>query len=492
MLKTVTSIAFILASTSATAQTETDAAGPVVKITGSKPTPTGESPRVFAAKQSALRGTLAFKCGMDSEYFSEYDETEMLVQQMETAQIIGEIEEPGVAPPLGHARRFSGNAPLGDVSNMQESSSIPGVGTRSNLGPCNDNDRKVAAAREYIIRKDKTYDAALTALEAKDYQQAAPLLLTAYDKIGYPEAAVLLAKLNLNGLGMPRDTKAALSWLDKATLVRYDQGRDTLRFNPKNPEAVNGRTEAAVLLAKLYMDGADGVKKDAAAARKWYGNAAEWGYVPALNTLGLASRDGSLGAKDLKQALAYFKEAAEAGYAPAQFNLATLYAVGGDGVPQDHALARAWYAQAGQSGHARALYALARAYDLGEGIPADQAKAIIYYKAAALKGEPDALHALALYFYEGEQVKKNPDTARKLLTEAAMRGQREAMFNLAVMLSNGEGGNKNLGMAYVWFSLAKSSGHQRAAQALAEVDKEMSPQDHAAADAILKPRKGGG
>nr|WP_315252701.1 SEL1-like repeat protein [uncultured Duganella sp.] len=491
MLKPVIGVALILVLTSAGAQTETDA-GPVVKITGTKPTPTGETPRVFAAKQSALRGTLAFKCGMDSAYFSEYDETDMMVQQMEVAQIPGEIGEPMAAAPIAYSRRFSGSAPLGDVSNMQESSSIPGVGTTSNLGPCNDNDRKVASAREYIIRKDKSFDAALTALDAKDYQQAAALLLSAYDKIGYPEAAVLLAKLSLNGLGMPRNAKDALDWLDKATMVRYDQGRETLRFNPKTPEALNGRIEAALLLAKLNLDGTDGLKKDPKAARKWYVNAAEWGYVPALNMLGLASRDGSLGAKNIKQALDYFKEAAEAGYAPAQFNLAALYAVGGDGMPQDQALARAWYAQAGQSGHARALYTLGRIYDLGEGTPADQAKAIVYYKAAALKSDPDALHALALYFYEGDQVAKNLDTARKLLTEAAMRGQREAMFNLAVMLSSGEGGPKDLGMAYVWFSLAKTSGHQRAGQALAELDKEMSPQDHATADAILKPRKSGG
>lgn len=451
MFKTAVGVTLVIALNCAGAQSPPDAdAAQVVRITGARQTPTGESARVYAAKQSALKGTLAFKCALDSVYASPQDDAELAIQQRQ-ALTPGEVGDAGAPMPLSNPRKFSGSAPDNDVVNMAESSSIPGVGTGDTMGPCDVADRKSASARESIIRHDKIFAEALAALDARDYDKAAALLQAAYKKIAYPEAAVLLAKLSLSGQGMPRDTDKALDWLNRAAVGRFDAGRVRMHFNPKDPEAFNGMIEGALLLARLHMAGTDGVNQDTAEARKWYAKAAELGYVPALHALGLASQAGVGGSRDIVQARAYFQEAADEGYVPSQ-------------------------------------YALARLYDLGDGVPPDQAKAFAYYKAAALKGHPDALSALALYFYEGEQVPKNLATARQLLNQAAMRGQSEAMFNLAVMSANGEGGSKDLGMAYVWFSLAKASGHQRAGLALDGISKNMSPQDHATADAILKPR----
>ncbi|MRW93797.1 hypothetical protein GJ699_27755 [Duganella sp. FT80W] len=479
MFKPTAGIALMFTLAAANAQAP-DPNAPVVTIT--RQTPTGESPRVFAAKQTALRGSLASKCGLDSVYFTPDDDTDLAIRERMESTVAGEVSDPNVPMPLTRPRKFSGNAPDNDVANTAESSSIPGVGTESTMGPCDVNDRKAAAARESIIRNDKSFADAVAALDAKDYTKAAALLQTAYKKIAYPEAAVLLAKLSLNGQGMPRDTDKALDWLNRAAVGRFDAGRYPTHFNPKDPEAANGMIEGALMLARLYTEGSDGVKKDPAEARKWYLRAAELGSVPALHALGLAS------GKDIKQARAYFQQAADEGYAPAQYSLGRLYYQGGDGIQQDYALARNWYARAAQSGHAGALYALARMYDLGEGVKVDQAKAYTYYKAAALKADPAAQSALALYYYQGEQVPKNLSTARQLFTEAAMRGDSEAMFNLAVMSAQGEGGDKDLGMAYVWFSLAKANGHERAGQALEGIAKRMSAQDQATADAILKQR----
>ncbi|MGV7207958.1 tetratricopeptide repeat protein [Oxalobacteraceae bacterium A2-2] len=492
MFKSSVSLAlmFTLAPAGAqTAPTEAEAASQVVRITGAKQTPTGESARVYAAKQSALKGTLAIKCGLDSDYLSDDDAVDASLQQREDAVVAGEIADPTGPRPLNKPRKFSGSAPVNDVVNMDESSSITGtVGSSGGMGPCSDGDRKSASAREYIIRKDKTFAEAVAAYEAKDYPRAATLLQAAYRKIAYPEAAVLLGKMSLEGQGLPRDTAKALDWFDRAAVGRFDAGRQPLRFNPKDPEAFNGMIEGALMLARIHLSGVAGVKKDPAEGRKWYAKAAELGYVPALNALGLASQKGIGGPRDLKQAQAYFKEAAERGYAPAQYNLAQLYYAGSDTIPRDYAQARTWYANAAVAGHSGALYALARMVDLGQGGPSDQKKAFAYYKEAALRGEPGAQSALALYYYEGEQVPKDLAIARKLFTEAAMRGQTEAMFNLAVMSTNGEGGARDLGMAYVWFSLAKANGHQKAAQAMDDVAHDMSSQDRATADAILKPR----
>ena len=497
MLKPLVSIAILFTLAPAGAQTpavapEPAAAGQVVKITGVKSTPTGESAKVFAAKRRVLRGTLAQKCALDSVYFSAQDDMDTYIEQLEEMQEPGEISETGTPMPSPTLQKFNGNAPYGDASNVIDSSSITGAASTNAVGPCGIGDRRFASGRERIIRNDKSFAEALAQLDAGEYAKAAASLEVAYSKIGYPEAAVLLARLSLNGQGMPRSTDKALYWLDRAAGQRFDARRDTLRFNPKEPEAYNGMIEAALLLAKIHLQGIGGIKKDPLAARKWYGKAADFGFVPALNTLGLAAQAGVGGPKDIKQARSWFRKAAEEGYVPAQFNLARLYYAGGDGVARDYEQAGAWFAQAAKSGHARSLYAMARMYDLGEGVPANQAKAIVYYKEAALKLVPEAQNALATYFYTGEQVPKNLATARQLFNQAAMNGEPEGMFNLAAMLVNGEGGDKDLGMAYVWFSLARASGLERAGLALSQVEPKLSAQDRAKADAILKPSAGAG
>ncbi|MGH8855605.1 MAG: SEL1-like repeat protein, partial [Telluria sp.] len=481
MLKPFAGIAILLTLSSAAAQApvaapESAAPGQVVEVKAAR-TPTGESKRVFAAKRRVLKGTLAQKCALDSAYFSQQDDEDTYLEQLEQVQEPGEISETGTPMPSPTLQKFNGNAPYGDVSNVVDSSSLTGAASSNAVGPCGIGDRKAAAGREHIIRKDRSFADALAHLDAREYDKAAAQLEIAYSKIGYPEAAVLLAKLSLEGLGVPRSTDKALYWLDRAAGERFDARRDALRFNPKDPDASNGMIDAALLLARLHQHGAGGVKKAPALARKWYGKAADFGFVPALNTLGLASQAGVGGPKDLKGARAYFQKAAEEGYIPAQFNLARLYYAGGDGVAQDHRQAGAWFSQAAKGGHARSLYAMARMYDLGEGVASDQAKAIVYYKEAALKLVPEAQGALASYFYTGEQVPKNLATARKLFNQAAIGGESDAMFNLAVMLVNGEGGDKDLGMAYVWFSLARASGVERAGQAIAEIDNNLSPQD---------------
>lgn len=492
MYNTLLSITLIamplsVAAQSGAADQDAQPAGQVVQVIGARPTPTGESARVFAAKRRALRGTLAQKCALDSQYLTAQDDEDTYIEQLEQGQPVEEMGETGQPMTSPKLEKYNGKAPYGDASNMVDASSVGGTASSYRLGPCDVGDRRFAAGRESIISNDKSFAEALASLDAKQYEKAAAQLEVAYSKIGYPEAAVLLAKLSMDGLGVPRSTDKALYWLDRAVGARFDPSRDTLRFDPKAPDASNGMIDAALMLARIYLHGIGGVKKDPVAARKWYAKAAEFGSVPAMNTLGLSSQAGVGTPRDLKQARAYFRKAAEEGHVPAQFNLARLYLSGGEGVPPDVAQALAWFAQAGKSGHARSLYALARIYDLGEGVPADQKKAIVYYKEAALKQVPEAQSALATYFYTGEQVPKNLATARQLFNQAAMQGEAEAMFNLAAMLVKGEGGDRDPGMAYVWLSLARDSGFERAAPAVSQVEAILSPGDRARADAILKP-----
>jgi TPR repeat protein len=132
-------------------------------------------------------------------------------------------------------------------------------------------------------------------------------------------------------------------------------------------------------------------------------------------------------------------------------------------------------------------------YDLGEGVAPDPKRALVYYKEAAVKGDRDAQFALGTFFYAGEMVPKDLATARKLFDAAARQGQADAMFNLGAMTAAGEGGPKDLAQAYVWFSLADAAGYQGAQAALKSVAPLLSAQEHARAEAILRPgaRKAG-
>lgn len=471
--------ALLLAPGASAQSAVADAAPAVVTVTGQKQA-VGDSKLIVAAKSKVLSRNLASGCNYMAAYSGAEDD--LTHAYMSDFGMEGSVSN--------DAETFREDSPNGDVSNAAMASSAVGddlpVATPA-VGGCAGADRNFAAGRNAIARKDKSLGEAFVAFDARDYARARTLATSAYNKIGYDEAALMLAQIALYGLGTPQSTAQALVWLKKVTEARFDPMRDTVAFDPRTPEATTPRIEATLTLAKIYLRGM-GTARNPVEAKNAYAKAAQIGFVPANDTLGVAYLKGYGGEQSAKKALAYFGEAAEAGYAPAQYNLAKLYYTGEDGVPQDLKLAGAWFAAAAKSGHAGALFAAGRMYDLGNGVPVDQKKAIIYYKEAALKSNADAQSALATYFYTGEGVPKDLATARKLFTAAAKQGQPDAMFNLGVMSANGEAGAKDMAMAYVWFTLAKNSGHESAVAALKQVGASLSAAEHARADLVLKPK----
>ncbi len=457
---------------------------PSVTVTG-KRSSGADSTLVNAAKSRVLSRNLASGCNFLSAYSAAEDDV--------TAAYMRDM---GLEDSLSNpAERLRENSPNGDASTDGVASGLPGETLTDPLtgqpatatSACGPTDRNFAAGRNRIARKDKSLAEAFVAFDAGNYAEARKQATIAWDKIGYDEAALLLARIHLAGLGTPKDTAQAIAWLRKVTEARFDPIRDRVAFNPKDPEVMTARVEATLLLAKIYLRGT-GTAKNPGEAIKWYAKAADIGFVPADNTLGMAALHGFGMPKSAPKALAYFKEGAEAGYAPAEYNLAKLYYLGDVGVHQDLQLAGAWFAQAAKMGHAGALFAAGRMYDLGEGVPVDQKRAIVYYKEAALKADADAQSALATYFYTGEVVPKDLATARKLFNAAAQQGQVDAMFNLGVMMAQAQAGPQDLGMAFVWFTLAQDGGHPQAAAALKQIGPTLKPADRLRVDAVFKPQ----
>ena len=351
-------------------------------------------------------------------------------------------------------------------------------------GGCTVSDYAYAAGRAEIARRDTTMRDAITAYRAGDYAKAFPLYKAAYDKMGVPEAADMEGQMYLLGQGTPRNTAQAVIWLKKAT-ESFHVSFDEQRFNPDDPDVMNGYTEAAMTLAKIYAVGWD-VPADPKQARHWFNKADTFGYIPAAYVLGVLDEMHYGDEGTLSDAVNHLTRAAKIGYAPAQYELGVIYYGGGDGIPQDKGRARAWLGAAANTGNAEALYAVGRMYDLGEmGPKPDPDKALSFYKSAAVKGQPDAQDAIGLSFYQGQGLTKDDKFARMWFEKAAEGGSADAMFNLAVMEARGEGGKADPVAAYAWMRLAQQGGIDKAGPAADELAGKLTPEEKAKADAAL-------
>lgn len=437
---------------------------------------------VEAAKSKVLSRNYASSCAFMSSYKASEDDVTLAYMRDFGLQ----------DSPSNEAETFRETAPLGDAS---KAASAPVLDSESASAPdpnapsvgCSAADRSLAAGRHRILRRDQSLAQGFDAFEAGDYALARRRFEEAYDKIGYDEAALMLGRIHLLGLGTAKDSSLAVAWLRKVTEARYDPMRDRLRFDPARPEQTNARVDAALLLAKIYMVGT-GVQRNPRETRAWWERALSFGFVPAATQLGRAELLGYGGPVDARSARAHLQEAAEQGHVPAQVQLARLYQRGAEGVPVDAPRALAYYAAAAKTGHLDASYEAARMLDLGEAGSPDPARAIVFYKEAAVKGHADAQNALATYFYNGQQVPQDLTTARKLFQAAATRSQPDAMFNLGAMLARAEGGPKDMAMAYAWLSLAQRLGHPQAEAALRSLAPLLTAEERARADAVLKPK----
>jgi hypothetical protein len=434
----------------------------------------GDPHAINAAKDRILNGKSASSCAFMDPRNPAYD-----------AVTTAYMSDFGLDNSLSNdVPRASDLAPEGDVSNVVDSSGIgPAGATPAAPSGCRGADWRFAAGRNHIARNDKTLAFGFEAYDNKDYARALEMFTTAWNKVGYDEAALMLARLHLYGLGTAKDGAQAVAWLEKVDGKPYDPAT-RMRFDPARPDAMTPRVEAAFMLARMYDRGI-GVARDARRARSWYEKAAGYGFVPALDILGERALAGKDEPRDPVKGLAQLKEAADAGYPAAQYHLARAY-YAGDGVPRDFKMAGAYFEAAARAGIPAAMFAAGRMLDLGEGVKADPAQAIVYYKDAALKGDRDAQFALGTYFYSGEVVGKNLATARQWFGAAARQGQPDALFNLGGMTVGGEGGAKDPAMAWVLFTLAGRAGHEGAANALRTLT--LTQDERKRADALLHPQ----
>lgn len=167
-------------------------------------------------------------------------------------------------------------------------------------------DQRLRCGRRHIWTKDTTLRRGLDAFERQDYTAALDLFQDAYEKMGMKDAALMLAKMQMDGLGTPRNPAAAIRWLEEVADGR-DALSDWMWFNPASLQGVTAPIEATVMLARIHARGA-GVPPDPAQARHWYARAAASGVVlsgePEAVVLGLVPAASGATSNDAAPALA--------------------------------------------------------------------------------------------------------------------------------------------------------------------------------------------
>ena len=110
--------------------------------------------------------------------------------------------------------------------------------------------------------------------------------------------------------------------------------------------------------------------------------------------------------KDEQHALKLYKQAAELGYAPAQEMLGLLY-FQGRGTQKDMPEAARWIHKAANQGFPLAENHLGFLYEHGFGVPQDLKESARWYRAAADHGVPEAIHNLEAVSGHLESQKRN-------------------------------------------------------------------------------------
>lgn len=183
-------------------------------------------------------------------------------------------------------------------------------------------------------------------------------------------------------------------------------------------------------LQAAEMTAAEAIRSgDYATARTLLQPQADAGDPQAQLNLGLLYATGRGGAKDLREAAAWYRRAAEQGLPAAQNNLANAYlqGLGVDVAPDE---AARWLQRAAEQGDPRAQYNLGTLYARGSGVPNDMTEAVYWWRQAAQQGVVAAQYNMGIASADGTGLTQNDAAAVYWLANAAANGDARARREL--------------------------------------------------------------
>ena len=256
-----------------------------------------------------------------------------------------------------------------------------------------------------------------------------------------------------------------------------------------------GDMKAAVEVGNLYAQG-EGTSQNGLQAAEWYRKAAVDGSSEAAWLLAQLYITGVLIPQDLEEALTYLQLSARAGYAVSQAEMGRFYEQGLAGLPVHPAQALYWRFLAAQNGDKKAqalvqqvekedpelfsqiqtfldTLALAkqgnaasrleagRAYHSGFPVVRDDEQAAFWLTSAWEENQSvEAACELAELYQNGWGVEKNEAKALELLGAAAEKKNPLAQYLLGERAYKGE--NPKYEDAFAWFSNAAEGGYPQA------------------------------
>jgi TPR repeat protein len=166
---------------------------------------------------------------------------------------------------------------------------------------------------------------------------------------------------------------------------------------------------------------------------------------------------GKVKTKNFIKAFYWWKRAANLGYAPAEDNVGVCYSHG-FGVPQDFSKALYWYKKAASQGDAFAEMKLGYAYLKGNGVTKNHDTAFSYFNKSAAKGLSDSEAMMGLFYLNGFNVRKNAVVANSWFEKAANQGNLSAECYLADDYYWGTGIGQDPMKALYWWKKAADQG----------------------------------
>lgn len=152
---------------------------------------------------------------------------------------------------------------------------------------------------------------------------------------------------------------------------------------------------------------------------------------------------------------------------------------------QDYATAASLLLPLAVNGEAFPQYMLGVMFDEGKFLPKDPQRALSWYRKAAEQDVPVAMAQFKLgnMYADGRGVRKDDRQAVSWFRKAAEQGYAQAQLSLGLVYAKGEGLPKDDQQAYFWWLLASVGSNAYAVKNRDIVEKILTPQQRAAAQA---------
>ncbi|HLN25001.1 MAG TPA: tetratricopeptide repeat protein [Patescibacteria group bacterium] len=345
------------------------------------------------------------------------------------------------------------------------------VGSVGDTGFVESGDAFLASVRERLAQTDRARPGRRLPWRAIVMVFAVVVNVGIVKAMGGVEVFLPQAQAFVVQQGVPLD---ALTQAVQAGLASVVTGATELTETTLKDKADQGDAYSQFLMGVSSDMGRNGFAKNIPEAVHYYKLAVAQGDWKAEFNLGLLYLKGSEGVpKNEAEAARLFKLAADQGDVSAELELAELYRHGQCGLPQDEATAGKLYLRAANAGEVYSQRVVGWMYQTGSyGVTKNEVEAVRYYKQAVAQGDDTAANNLAGLYLAGEGgLARNPNEAVRLFELAMTHGYAEAYYRLGHVYDRGDSGlPKNNAKAAELYRKAVALGYQPAQDSLSAME----------------------